>query len=323
MATPFTYETAEASQGLAFFGESVTLLAGGTDLVPLMHQSLVSPTRVVDLKPGALPRGIESTEAGWTIGALCTLAELEDDRDLGARLPVLTQAVAQAATRQLRHRATVGGNLLQRARCSYYRDDTVDCWLKGGDGCPARDGRNEHHAIFGDSPCVAVQPSDLATALVAVDAVVHLERGEAQRAVPIADFLAAPTDERRSMNSLGDGEVITTIRIPAGDATRSGYVKVMDRAAWAFALVGLAAVVHPDDDQIVRSARLVATGVAGVPWRLTAAEEALEGRSLSDPQTFEDVARHVSEGAAPLSQNAYKVPMLEGVTRRLLAALAS
>lgn len=321
MAAPFTYEAAGGDGTVPLLDRSATLLAGGTDLVPLMHQSLVSPTRLVDLKPDALPRGIETTETGWTIGALCTLAELEDHQDLSNRMPVIAQAVAQAATRQLRHRATVGGNLLQRARCSYYRDATVDCWLKGGDSCPAREGRNQHHAIFGNGPCVAVQPSDLASALVAADAVVHLELGEAQRAVPVGDLLAAPTAERRSLNSLGDGEVITSVRIPIDGTNRSSYVKVMDRAAWAFALVGLAGVAHVDDEQTVRSARLVATGVAGAPWRLSAAEEALIGRSLSDARTTEAVTRRVSDGARPLSDNGYKVPMLEGVTRRMLAGL--
>lgn len=321
MAPSFTYRRAVPDSAVPLAEDSDTFLAGGTDLVPLIKGGLVAPSRLVDLKGSGLSRSIEATDAGWTIGAMCTLAQLEDHDGLAESVPVLTEAVAQAATRQLRNRATVGGNLLQRARCSYFRDDTVECWLKGGKDCPARTGRHEHHAIFGDSPCVAVQPSDLASALVALDATVHVEHGDEQRALPVADFLAVPTDDHRSMNTLGDGEVITSIFVPVGEVTCSAYVKVMERAVWAFALVGLAAAVQTDDDDIVRSVRLVATGVAATPWRLTSAEHELIGRSLNDPETADVVARRAADQAVPLDQNAYKVPMLEGVTRRLLAGL--
>lgn len=310
-------------------GTDVTLdrttmaLAGGTDLLPLHKVGLVSPDLVVDLKSSDLPSSIEHSDGAWTIGALATLSDVEDHAELRRTLPAVVQAVEQAATRQLRNRATVGGNLLQRPRCRYYRDETISCWFDGGEGCPARTGRNGHHAIFDTdraaSPCVAVQPSDLASALVAVGAIVSV-RGATDRSVRVEELLVPPTDERRALHGLGSDDIIEAVTIADGPGRRSSYAKAMDRAAWAFALAGVAAVVEVDSDDVVTDARIVASGVASVPWRLTLVEEALTGR-VFDAAAIEEASSHADAGATPLAENGYKRDLLRGLTRQALRAI--
>lgn len=312
---PFTYSRGEA-EPRPVDDPSTALLAGGTDLLPLVKVGLVDPDRVVDLKTSDLPTTIERGDDGWRIGALATLADVEDHDGLRADLPLLGEAVDEAATRQLRHRATVGGTLLQRPRCRYYRAEAMTCWFDGADHCPARGGRNEHHAIFQTGPCVAVQPSDLAAALVAAGARVTL-RGEEERTIPVADLLAPPTDERRSLNTLRPGEVVVTVTVPEHGGARSCYRKAMDRAAWAFALAAVAAVVEVGDDGTITSASLVASGVAAVPWRLEAAEDMLQGRPL-DEDAIAVAAAAAPGGAEPLGENGYKVALLRGLVERAL-----
>lgn len=316
----FTYEQAGADlDGLADAGTQA--LAGGTDLLPLHKLGLARPARLLDIKTSGLPATIEQTGAGWRIGALATLADVEDHDGLRGALPLLGQAVEQAATRQLRNRATIGGNLLQQPRCRYYRTEDVTCWFAGGDACPARDGRNEHHAVFQTSPCVAVQPSDLASALVCADAVVTLRTGGDERSVPVAELLQPPSDERRSLHRLPAGTAVVAITVPHCDGRRSTYRKAMDRAAWQFALAGVAASVDVDGDGSVGRASIVASGVAAVPWRLEAAESALIGRRLDD-DAIEDAASAATGGAEPLAENGYKLTLLRGLVRRTLEDLA-
>lgn len=318
---PFTYE--QAGRELTSLAEDGTqALAGGTDLLPLHKLGLARPERVVDIKTSDLPSTIEASEGGWRIGALATLAAVEDHDGLRDALPLLGEAAEHAATRQLRNRATVGGNLLQQPRCRYYRSEDVTCWYAGGDGCPARDGRNAHHAVFQTSPCVAVQPSDLASALVCVGASVELLEGGSAREMPVADLLAPPTDEHRSLHRLPAGAVVAAVNVPSQDGRRSAYRKAMDRAAWQFALAGVAASVGVGGDGEVTGASVVATGVAAVPWRLGAVEDALIGGPLDD-ERIESAAAAAAEGAEPLSENAYKVPLLRGLVQRTLQDLVS
>ncbi len=316
----FEYRRPDTLDPEALADPGVVLYAGGTDLLPLTKLGLVRPQVVVDVKGTSIPGAIERTEDGWRLGGLATLAAIEDHDGLRADLAVIDQAVAQAATRQIRNRATVGGNLLQRPRCRYYRDEAMSCWFSGGDSCPAREGRNEHHGIFDTGGCVAVQPSDLASALVALDAHVAIV-GRADRTVAVADLLAPPTDDRRSLNRLEPGEVVDSVLVPAGDGRRSCYLKAMDRAAWQFALVGLAAVVDTADDGTVRDARLVASGVATVPWTLDSTRDSLIGRPL-DAETIAEAAGHADDGARALSENGYKRALLRGLARRALERLA-
>ncbi|MEZ4617631.1 MAG: FAD binding domain-containing protein [Caldilineaceae bacterium] len=251
-------------------------LAGGTDLLTLMKNNLIAPVQLVDVKRlEDLPKGIIADGDGLSLGALTTLSALEQDPLIIEQFPLIAEAAGLAATPQLRNMATVGGNLLQRPRCWYYRNELFDCWLKGGDSCPAHDGQNEFHALFGDGPCYAVHPSDLASALLAVAAQVQLRGAKGVRTVPLTDFFALPTAERRTETTIDDEELLLSVKVPALPAnTGSTYLKAMDRKVWAFALVGVAAIVHMQQGQMV-DVRLVLSGVAPIPWRATAAEALL------------------------------------------------
>ncbi len=296
-------------------------LAGGTDLLTLMKADLATPSELIDLKRlPDLPRGISSTQEQTEIGALTTLTEVEYDPHIATHYPALTAAVAQAATPQLRNRATIGGNLLQRPRCWYFRNAQFHCWLKGGDQCHARDGQNQFHALFGGGPCYATHPSDLATALLALDAQVRIQTATGEQTRSLADFYALPTDERRCEHQLDAQSLITAIILPAATNQRSLYLKAMDRKVWAFALVGVAAVVQLENARVTQ-ARLVLGGVAPIPWRLTEAEQSLLGHELSS-ERIELAAAIALATAEPLAHNGYKIPLAYSLIRRALTTLA-
>ena len=293
-------------------------LAGGTDLLTLLKGDLLEPSQLVDIKRLAeLDDQIALNGDMVRIGALTTLSDLEMHPLIAEHAPALAEAAALAATPQLRNMATIGGNLLQRPRCWYFRDPEIPCWLKGGDSCPARTGENQHHAIFDLSPCVAVHPSDPANALLAHDAVAEVRGESGSRTMPLAELFAPPTQERRTETTLRPGEIITAFTLPAA-AGRSTYLKAMDRKVWAFALVGVAARIKQDAGRIV-DARVVLGGVANVPWRATAAEQVLVGQA-PDPEVLAAAADAALAGAEPLAKNGYKVPLAQALIRRALAA---
>jgi xanthine dehydrogenase YagS FAD-binding subunit len=296
-------------------------LAGGTDLLTLMKADIVTPDHLVDIKRASgLTSGIEEMSNGVRIGALTSLTELETHPLIRERYTALSEAAAIAATPQLRNMATIGGNMLQRPRCWYYRNPLFHCWLKGGDTCHARDGQNRQHAIVGDSPCVATHPSDPATALLALDASLTIRGSSGERQISLADFFTLPTDDHRVETSLQPGELILSIDLPATSA-RSTFVKAMDRKAWAFALVSVAVSVAVADGKFT-DARVVLGGVAPIPWRAEAAEQALIG-STPDAATFDCAAEAALADAQPLEHNGYKVPLAKSLIRRALNSLAS
>jgi len=297
-----------------------SVLAGGTDLVPLMRSRLAHPDVIVDVKATELDRSITVDDDTVRIGALATLAEIAADPALQRAAPVLTEAVGQAATTQLRNRATLGGNLLQEPRCEYYRMADVRCWRKGGDGCPARDGVAHHHAVFEtERPCVAVHPSDPAAALIALKATVELRSGSGERSMAMEEFLSPSTEDRRREHRLAPDELITAVTF--APAPNSTYVKIMDRATWAFALVSVAAVVELDDTTVTGSS-VVAGGVAAVPLRLTTVEAAINGRASAD-LGIDVVAQHCADGAAPLDDTTYKLRLLTAAVGDALKRLAA
>ena len=302
-------------------GDTTRLIAGGTDLLPLLKDGLVTVDRLIDIKPARALRHLAfEADGSLRIGALTTLAEIERSAEVAERLPILVQAVADAATPQLRALATVGGNLLQRSRCWYFRGP-FDCWLKGGESCYMRHGENKYAAIFEQGPCCSAHPSDLAPALVALDATVTLESASGARATPVTELLAPPTADERIEYRLNPGELITEIRIPAqSENARGVYLKSMDRRAWAFALVSAAAQLTIEDGKVT-SARLVLGGVANVPWRVPAAEALLEGQPLT-PEMAAQAAELVVRGASPLAHNRYKVPLARELTRRAILMAA-
>jgi xanthine dehydrogenase YagS FAD-binding subunit len=258
-----------------------TPLAGGTELVPLLRDGLVQADTLVHVAP-LLPRGITAGR----IGAGATLAELEMDPEVPA---VLREACAAAASPQLRNMGTIGGNLLQATRCWYWRLD-FPCFLHGGDRCHAREGRHREHAIFGNERCASSHPSDPAAALLALGATLRTTARE----LPVGELYRLPTEDDRSTTTLAPGELILEVDVPQPDA--SIYLKAMDRAAFSFALVGVAAARFGEE------IRLGLAGVAPVPWKLESIEEL--------------------EGATPLPDTAYKVEIAGALVRRAVAHLA-
>ena len=298
--------------------EHARLLAGGTDLLTLLKGDLLEPSQLIDIKRLAeLDDDITLDGDTLRIGALATLSDLEMHPLIAEHAPALAEAAALAATPQLRNMATIGGNLLQRPRCWYFRDPEIPCWLKGGDSCPARTGENQHHAIFDLSPCVAVHPSDPASALLAHDAEVEMRGASGSHTMPLAELFAPPTDDRRTETTLRSGEIITALTLPAA-AGRSTYLKAMDRKTWAFALVGVAARIRQDSGRIA-DARVVLSGVANVPWRATAAEQVLVGQA-PNPEVLAAAADAAVSGAKPLAKNGYKLPIAHALVRRALMA---
>ena len=269
----------EAAEAL---GNGSVALAGGTEVVPLLRDGLLRAETLVDVA-AAVPRGVDGTR----IGAGTRLAELETDPQVPQ---VLREACSLAASPQLRSMGTVAGNLLQATRCWYWRLG-FDCWLHGGERCLAKDGAHREHAIFGNEQCASAHPSDVAAALLALDATVRTTRRE----LPIAELYRLPSDDDRSTTTLGSDELILELEVPTPET--STYLKAMDRRKWAFALVGVAAV------RTGGGIRIALAGVAPTPWTLDTAA------ALDD--------------ATPLPGTAYKVEIARALVRRALEQLNS
>ena len=311
------------TEALTLLASEATAMAGGTDLLGLMKAGVAGPERIVDLTAVEGLRGwTHEPGRGLEIGALTLLAELESSTELRALLPILAAAMADAATPQLRAMGTVGGNLLQRTRCWYYRDDAFQCWLKGGSTCFARQGEHRIHAVVGARECISASPGDLAPVLIACDASIELRSSQGGREMPLADLYVVPHGDERREHSILPGEVITSVRVPEEAlARKSAYRKHMDRKAWSFALVSVAVSARLDGRR-ARDVRIVLGGVAPVPWRATASEALLEGTAL-DGRSATEAGRLALEGAEPLEQNAFKVPLAAELVRRTLLVLTA
>ncbi len=311
------------SEALRLLRSGSSVLAGGTELVMLMRHGLARPDRLVDLTGIEGLRGWEHPKGkGLRIGALTPLADLEHASALARLLPIVPQALRDAATPQLRNVGTVGGNLLQRNRCWYFRDEGVPCWLKGGDRCFAVDGENRYHAVVGAHECWMVAPSDLAPALIAYDAEIEIASSLGRRRMKLADLFVAPRGRERREHALRPGELITAVRVPEKALERRGtYLKAMERKAWSFALVSVAASARIKGGRATE-ARLVLGGIAPVPWRVVAAEKQLEGTSLDDNACFAAADTLLRE-ATPLRENGYKVTLARELVRRALRSLVT
>ncbi len=311
-----------AALALAANHPDAVFIAGGTDLLQLAKQGAATPARLIDISRLPLDR-IEASTDAIRIGALARLADVADHPDVRLGWPALAQAIEASASPQVRNLATVGGNLLQRTRCGYFRSHDLPCNKRQpGTGCAARDGENRMHAIFGaSSHCAATHASDLAVALLALGARLHVRRHEAaqgaERALPIAELCRLPGDTPERDSALAPGELIVAVEVPRRTAARrSHYVKVRDRASFEFAVVSVAVAIEIEGN-LIRSARLAAGGVGTVPWRLAASEAALAG-ARAEPATFAAAATHAADGAQPLSQNGFKLELLSRTVRRAL-----
>jgi xanthine dehydrogenase YagS FAD-binding subunit len=298
--------------------ENARYLGGGTNLVDLMRETVETPSALIDVT--GLPADIEETDdGGLLIGAAARNTAVAAHRAIRTRYPMLTRAIVAGASAQIRNMATVGGNLLQRTRCTYFYDtDGSRCNKRSpGQGCDAIEGFNRMHAILGASPaCVATHPSDMCVALAALDAVVHLRGSSGDRTVALCDLHRLPDDRPDVETVLEPGELITAVGLPAsGLAARSTYRKVRDRSSYAFALVSVAAALELDGD-VIADARVALGGVAPKPWRAWRAEETLRGRPATEA-TFLQAADAELADARPLAGNVFKVDL----TRRTLAAV--
>ncbi|MFI1034263.1 FAD binding domain-containing protein [Streptomyces sp. NPDC020951] len=295
-------------------------IAGGTTLVDLMRETVERPAALVDISDLPL-RGITVTErGGLRIGALVRMAEAAANSRVHTTYPVISQALELSASAQLRNMATIGGNIMQRTRCTYFRDVTAACNKRApGSGCAALEGVNRTHAILGTSDaCVATHPSDVAVAFAALEAKVHLlgpDRRE--RTVDFADFLLRPGSTPNREQALRAGELITAVEIPAHPRPlRSGYLKVRDRQSYEFALTSAAVALHVRGG-VIREAKVAAGGVGTVPWKLPAVERHLVGERPSDA-LWAAAAERAAEGARPLEHNRFKVDLLTRTVERQL-----
>jgi xanthine dehydrogenase YagS FAD-binding subunit len=304
-----------ARPGAAFLG-------GGTNLVDLMKLDLAAPGLLVDVSGLPNDRVDLMADGRVRIGAAVRNSDLAADRVIRARYPVLAQALLAGASGQLRNLATVGGNLMQRTRCAYFLDVFKPCNKREpGSGCPARAGHHRDLAILGASEaCIATHPSDMAVALVAVDAAVHVRGPRGPRIIPLAAFHRLPGDEPQRDTVLEHGELITAVELPPlSFSARSGYRKVRDRASYAFALVSVAASIDARDG-VVRDVRIALGGVAHVPWRARTAEGALRGQPATEA-AFRQAAEAELAAARPLPGNTFKVPLARNTLVRTLLDL--
>jgi xanthine dehydrogenase YagS FAD-binding subunit len=322
---PFNYvraaDPSSAVQAVAA-NPQAKFLAGGTNLLDLMKVDVERPSELVDLTRLDL-KEIKQAGGGVSIGALATNTETANHPLIRQNYPLLTMAIVAGASAQLRNMATNGGNLLQRTRCPYFYDTAMPCNKREpGTGCGAREGLNRMHAIFGWSEkCVATYPGDMANALYALEAVVRIRgAGGRERTIPVSDFHRLPGDTPEKDNNLQHGELIVAIELPKSNfAKNSYYLKVRDRASYAFALVAVAAALELEGDRI-RQARVVLGGVAHKPWRSREAEAVLAGKRASE-ESFRQAAEAALQNAKPLTQNAYKVELgKRAIVRALLRA---
>ena len=315
----YTYTLADSvSAANAYTGSTDAYLAGGTTLVDLMKLEVMTPGQVVDIN-GLPLTGITVGTEGLRIGALERMSDVAENPAVRADFALISQALELSASPQLRNMATVGGNLLQRTRCSYFRDVSVPCNKREpGTGCPAIDGYNRAHAVLGTSnDCVATHASDVAVALVAAEAAVELRSADGDRRVALEHFYHRPGLTPQVENDLKPGELIMAITAPRFPAnTRTGYLKVRDRQSYEFALTSVAVAITLQGRVITR-ARLAAGGVGTVPWRLPEVESLLSGRPAT-AATFDTAAAAAATDARPLRHNSFKPHLLRRAIVRAL-----
>jgi xanthine dehydrogenase YagS FAD-binding subunit len=299
-------------------------LAGGTTEVDLLRLDVVRPTALVDINDLPLDSIEELADGGLRIGALARMSDVAEDSAVSDRFPVIAQALLLGASPQLRHMASMGGNLLQRVRCSYFRDGVSPCNKREpGTGCSALHGINRGHAILGTSEhCIATHPSDVAVALVALDAIVHIEGPRGARSIPISDFFLLPGETPHLEHPLEHGDLIVAIEVPSSPVARTSlYLKVRDRESYEFALTSAAVALHVDGGAIA-DVRLALGGVATKPWRAHRAEQLLIG-ARAERATFAIAAREELADAVPRGMNAFKVELAQRtIVRGLEMAVA-
>jgi xanthine dehydrogenase YagS FAD-binding subunit len=302
-------------------GRATAFAGGGSDLLGMVKDRLVSPDLVVRL---ATVRNLDqatSSGGGLTVGGLMTLDAITRNQDIRQRYAVLAEAAETVATPQIRNVGTLAGNVCQRPWCWYFRNG-FPCYKAGGNQCFSFAGENQFHAIFGGGPSYIVHPSDTAPALVALDAEFRIVGPGGDRRLPSSEFFALPRRDPARENVLAEDEVLASVHLPAArSGIRSAYQKVMDREAWTHAVVSAAVVLEMDQD-VCRGARIVLGGVAPIPWRLPEVEKLLAGQRIT-PELAARAGEAAIAGARPLSKNAYKVPMTKAIVERTVRQVAN
>lgn len=318
--TPFQYATAASPAGAReLLGENGRYLGGGNDLLNRIKEYLDEPNILVNIK--ALP-GLDKIESGatvWTIGTNVTVSEIEEHAGLKTAIPALQQAAAEVGSKQIRNVATVGGNLAQHSRCWYYRHRDVLCLKKGGDTCYAHNGENKYHSVFTGNTCISPVVSNLAVALAALDATVHVQRGEASLPMSMAELYAKAWNNPTAHHSLEHGDLITKIEVPALPR-RSVYIQVSEKSMFDWALVSCAAAGKVEGG-VIREARVVLGAISNVPHQVKAANDYLEGKTLNEANA-DKAADLLLEHAQVHSQNGYKLPLAHALIKRALLRLA-
>jgi xanthine dehydrogenase YagS FAD-binding subunit len=297
----------------------VKFVAGGTTLIDLMKLNVEQPTTIIDINSLPLDKIEKTADGGLKIGAMVRNSDLAHDATVQQEYPLLSQALLSGASPQLRNMATTGGNLLQRTRCYYFRDTAYPCNKRHpGSGCAAIDGYHRIHAILGTSEhCIATHPSDMAVALMALEATVQMQGLQSQRTVPLQEFYFVPGSTPERENALAPGELITSVTLPRlARGTRSYYLKRRDRASYEFALAS-AAVVAQMQGQRIQRLRVALGGIGTKPWRSLEAEQVLEGRDAK-AQHFRAAAEAALRDAKPLHDNAFKVELAKRTLVRTL-----
>ncbi|MBD8598650.1 FAD binding domain-containing protein [Pseudomonas sp. CFBP 8772] len=318
---PFSYsKPSDIAQAVNLAGPASRFIAGGTNLLDLMKENVARPEHLIDITGLPLKDVRATVSGGLMIGALVSNADLAWHPLIERDYPLLSQAILAGASPQLRNMASTGGNLLQRTRCYYFYDSTVPCNKREpGTGCPAKEGLNRIHAILGASDaCVATHPSDMCVALAALEARVHVQGRAGARVIEFADFHRLPGDAPQRDNQLADDELITAVELPAPRFQQhSHYLKIRDRASYAFALISVAAAVELDGD-VIRDVRIALGGVAHKPWRDTAVEQSLKGQPVSR-ENFVAAADAMLRDAQPLAHNAFKIKLARRAIVRALS----
>ncbi len=318
---PFAYVTARSpASAVELVRDDGRFLAGGIDLLGEMKEALAAPKLLVNIK--ALPglADLRREGAAWHVGANVTLATLAAHPDLLRALPALAAAAAAAASPQIRHVATVGGNLAQHSRCWYYRHRDVTCRKKGGKTCHARDGESKFHALFTGCTCLSPLVSNLAIALAALDARVVVQRGRKTESLTLADLYADAWRTPTAHHSLRDGDLILRVEVPP-QRTRSAYLQLAEKSDFDWALVSCAAAGNVVDGRFA-SARVALGAIAPIPWQTDAANAFLEGKPATT-ETAERAADLLLREARPFGDNAYKIPIARALVRRTLLQLVS
>jgi xanthine dehydrogenase YagS FAD-binding subunit len=318
----FVYQSPDSfREAMNGYGQQSAFIAGGTTLVDLMKLEVMTPSQLIDINQTPA-RGIELGPEYLKLGALEKMSDVAEHVDVKTHFPVVSQALLKSASAQLRNMASIGGNILQRTRCGYFRDVATPCNKRQpGSGCSAIEGNHRMHAILGTSnSCIATHPSDLAVALVALDASLKLQGSDGERLLKLDEFYLLPGETPNLENQLKPGELITEIQVPRLDlAQRSLYLKIRDRESYEFALTS-AAVAVALDGETVRDARVAVGGVGTKPWKLPQVAQALIGKRL-DRETIEASSNMAAEGAHPLKQNGFKVELVKRTVARALMNL--